>query len=309
MRSAIIGLVLHRHWRLPRDAANAAAPEAPVVVELFTSQGCSSCPPADAFLTDLAKRRDVLPLAFHVTYWDYLGWKDPYSLDAATARQREYARHLGEDGVYTPQMVVDGVDGVCRVQPRGGAERDCGCREEAGSGQCRARWGVAADCAGGRRRGGAGAAGGVRSEPPDGDRAGREWRSDAAGEQYRAFGRLGGELDRVGAVAAAGGAGGRKLRRAAAGGGRADYRRRAAGFLRAGGVAAGGAVSAGLGALSHDCPGRRAGRGGRAEGEAEVPSLDRAGRRPGAVVALSGRRRCRRMTPFKARGRARPWID
>ena len=66
----------------------AAAAERPVVVELFTSEGCSSCPPADAFLTDLARgRRDVLPLAFHVTYWNSLGWRDPYSLDAATSRQ------------------------------------------------------------------------------------------------------------------------------------------------------------------------------------------------------------------------------
>ncbi len=90
------------------------AQQAPVVVELFTSQGCSSCPPADAFLTDLAKQRgDVLPLAFHVTYWNSLGWKDPYSLDAATARQREYGRTLGDDnGIYTPQMVVDGARGL-----------------------------------------------------------------------------------------------------------------------------------------------------------------------------------------------------
>lgn len=68
------------------------AQDAPVVVELFTSQGCSSCPPAEAFLTDLARQRqDVLPLAFHVTYWNNLGWKDPYSLDAATSRQRPLA--------------------------------------------------------------------------------------------------------------------------------------------------------------------------------------------------------------------------
>jgi hypothetical protein len=108
MRATIIGLTL-----ATVVAATGHAEEAPVVVELFTSQGCSSCPPADAFLTDLARqRRDVLPLAFHVTYWDSLGWKDPYSLEAATVRQREYARHLGEeDGVYTPQMVVDGATG------------------------------------------------------------------------------------------------------------------------------------------------------------------------------------------------------
>jgi hypothetical protein len=93
------------------SSAAAKAADAPVVVELFTSQGCSSCPPADAFLTDLAKRRDVLPLAFHVTYWNSLGWRDPYSLDAATERQRDYAQVLGDDGIYTPQMVVDGTLG------------------------------------------------------------------------------------------------------------------------------------------------------------------------------------------------------
>src|SRR4051812_35506495 len=107
MRIAVIGLALAAAL-----ATTVHAQEAPVVVELFTSQGCSSCPPADAFLTDLARqRRDVLPLAFHVTYWNYLGWKDPYSLDAATARQRDYVRHLDDDAVYTPQMVVDGTIG------------------------------------------------------------------------------------------------------------------------------------------------------------------------------------------------------
>ncbi len=107
MRGACLGLVLAGLCATP-----APAREAPVVVELFTSQGCSSCPPADAFLTDLAHQaKNVLPLAFHVTYWDSLGWKDPYSLDAATARQRHYARTLGQDGVYTPEMVVDGVTG------------------------------------------------------------------------------------------------------------------------------------------------------------------------------------------------------
>ena len=90
----------------------AVAAERPVVVELFTSQGCSSCPPADAYLVELSKgRRDVLPLAFHVTYWDQLGWKDPFSLPSATERQSQYGRRFG-DGSYTPEIVVDGAAGM-----------------------------------------------------------------------------------------------------------------------------------------------------------------------------------------------------
>jgi len=88
------------------------AAERPVVVELYTSQGCSSCPPANAYLNELSKdRRDVLPLAFHVTYWDRLGWKDPYSLQAATDRQDKYGHRFG-DGSYTPEIVVDGAAGL-----------------------------------------------------------------------------------------------------------------------------------------------------------------------------------------------------
>ncbi len=90
----------------------ASAGERLVVVELFTSQGCSSCPPANAFLNELARTdTDVLPLAFHVTYWDRLGWKDPFSLREATARQAAYGRRFG-DGSYTPEIVVDGAVGL-----------------------------------------------------------------------------------------------------------------------------------------------------------------------------------------------------
>jgi hypothetical protein len=92
--------------------AVASAAERPVVVELFTSQGCSSCPPANAFLNEMSKgRSDVLPLAFHVTYWDRLGWRDPFSLEAATERQDRYGHRFG-DGSYTPEMVIDGSVGL-----------------------------------------------------------------------------------------------------------------------------------------------------------------------------------------------------
>lgn len=78
------------------------------VVELFTSQGCSSCPPADAFLGELANRDDVIALSQHVNYWDYLGWKDPYANAPSTDRQRAYALSLGLRYVYTPQLVLNG---------------------------------------------------------------------------------------------------------------------------------------------------------------------------------------------------------
>ena len=86
----------------------------PVVVELFTSQGCYSCPPAEAFLGELAERSDVIALEFHVDYWDDLvygaagKWKDPFSSPMATQRQRLYAHTFGTGRIYTPQMVVDG---------------------------------------------------------------------------------------------------------------------------------------------------------------------------------------------------------
>lgn len=91
-------------------SAESAEAGGPVLIELFTSQGCNSCPPADAYLGDLARRRDVVALAFHVDYWNYIGWKDPFSDVAWTERQRLYSRSLGTSQVYTPQMIVDGRD-------------------------------------------------------------------------------------------------------------------------------------------------------------------------------------------------------
>lgn len=79
------------------------------VVELFTSQGCSSCPPADALLQSYVKNPDVIALSYSVDYWDYLGWRDTYGSAANSARQRAYAKYRGDRAVYTPQVVVNGL--------------------------------------------------------------------------------------------------------------------------------------------------------------------------------------------------------
>ena len=99
MTSMVLGFAL--------GAAQAA--ERPIVVELFTSQGCSSCPPAEAYLRDLAKRDHVIALEFHVDYWDYIDWKDKFAKREFTDRQQGYVESLKGRYKYTPQMVIDGV--------------------------------------------------------------------------------------------------------------------------------------------------------------------------------------------------------
>jgi hypothetical protein len=109
-RHAIDGATMRRLLVLLLLALSlpAAAADRPVLVELFTSQGCSSCPPADAFLAELAARDDVVALSFHVDYWNYIGWKDPFATKWTTQRQRDYGRALAQRYVYTPEIVVGG---------------------------------------------------------------------------------------------------------------------------------------------------------------------------------------------------------
>lgn len=97
---------------LEEDAAAGGLVQRPVLVELFTSQGCSSCPPADALLEEMAADpfRQVIPLSFHVDYWNRLGWRDPFSDARWSERQRRYNQMMRTGRVYTPQLVIDGAD-------------------------------------------------------------------------------------------------------------------------------------------------------------------------------------------------------
>ncbi len=93
---------------LQAQSAPDVAPDNPVVVELFTSQSCSSCPPADKILGEISDNPNIIALGFHVTYWDHLHWKDTLSQEFATNRQRAYAHNKSRGRVYTPQMIVNG---------------------------------------------------------------------------------------------------------------------------------------------------------------------------------------------------------
>ncbi len=108
MRTTLIAGLL----ALTQFATPTAATADNVVVELFTSQGCSSCPPADELLGEVAERPGVIALSLHVDYWDYLGWKDQFANPAFTTRQRGYARMAGSTMIYTPQMVIGGTDHI-----------------------------------------------------------------------------------------------------------------------------------------------------------------------------------------------------
>ncbi len=138
MRSApaLVALLAAACAAAPGAERAVSSPE-PVLLELFTSQGCSSCPPADRLLSRLAAGSGpvVVPLAFHVDYWNHIGWEDPFSQARWSARQQGYARAFGRDGVYTPQLVVDGAEELV-----GSDERAVRRAIERAAGRGRAGW-------------------------------------------------------------------------------------------------------------------------------------------------------------------------
>lgn len=109
--SDLTGLLIAAAILVTAASAKAEA-KRKVVVELFTSQGCDTCPPADALLAREADRKDVLALSLPITYWDMLGWKDTLASEGNTRRQKAYAAAMGRGGIYTPQMIVDGTGDV-----------------------------------------------------------------------------------------------------------------------------------------------------------------------------------------------------
>lgn len=112
MLAAALLAMLAASPALADEERSATSRDVSGVVELFTSQGCSSCPPAGELLTRFSAERDLVALAYHVDYWDYIGWQDTHGSRENTERQRAYAKALGKGGIYTPQMVVNGQRGT-----------------------------------------------------------------------------------------------------------------------------------------------------------------------------------------------------
>lgn len=104
--SLVLGCLVGMPMAMPASAMDIFTPKA--VVEMFTSQGCSSCPPADEWVVKTAPGTEILPLAWHVDYWDYLGWKDTFAMPGNADRQRRYSVTFGENQIYTPQAVING---------------------------------------------------------------------------------------------------------------------------------------------------------------------------------------------------------
>lgn len=110
MRIALVIAVMFPAFSLAAECTARSGPTTAALIELYTSEGCSSCPPADRWLSRLASVANVVPVAFHVTYWDYIGWRDPFADERHTARQRERSSASGARYVYTPQVTVGGRD-------------------------------------------------------------------------------------------------------------------------------------------------------------------------------------------------------